>query len=327
MDMSNPVTMMTQKPRSVTRNYRDSVFRMLFKDKRRLLNLYNALCRTNYTDPEELVINTLENAIYLGRRNDISFVIHNQMYLFEHQSTVNPNMPLRNLLYISSLYNALLEKQNIYSKHRIMIPTPHFVTFYNGTEIQPERMVMKLSASFEPDGRNGWIGEGLEDGPDLELKVLQININKGYSKELMESCKDLQDYMLYVDRVRGYAKEMPVQEAVERAVDECIAEGILADFLAKNRAEVVMKLLFEYDQEEHYRMIAEEEKRYGREEGRAEGRTEGIREAVLEILGERSKVPEELEKRIEEEMDVDTLKRWLKLAIKADSLEEFVREL
>ena len=214
---------------SVVRNYKDSVFRMLFRDKRNLLSLFNAINRTNYQNPEDLEINTLENAIYMTVKNDISCVLDLQMHLYEQQSTVNPNMPLRDLFYVSTLLKKMVVGQDMYGKKRILLPTPKFIVLYNGTEEQPEWKTMRLSDSFMTD--TGEI--------NLELVVLQLNINKGMNPDLKQCCKTLQEYSQYVDRVREHSKEMSLENAVEQAVTECIEENILRDFLMENRAEVL----------------------------------------------------------------------------------------
>ena len=257
-----------------TRLYKDSVFRMLFSDKERLLNLYNALNGTNYTDPDELEINTLENAIYLGRKNDISFIIHSQMYLYEHQSTVNPNMPLRNLFYVASLFTRMVTEKNLLSKQPIHLPKPYFVVFYNGTEEQPERRLLRLSELYEPKVNREMIRLA-EEQPELELKTLVININKGYNKELKKSCRDLYEYMVYVVKVREYAKDYPLEKAVKNAIAYCIKNGILAAFLLERRAEVMSMSIFEYNQELHFRQIAEENQEAGWKKGHQEGETQG----------------------------------------------------
>lgn len=140
-----------QKMKAVVRNYRDTLFRMLFRDKERLLSLFNAVNGTHYDDPEELMITTLEGALYLGMKNDVSCMIDMMMQLYEHQSTVNPNMPLRNLFYVSDLLQKYVYEKglDIYSRKQIKIPTPKFVVFYNGEEEQPERKEFLLKNKAE----------------------------------------------------------------------------------------------------------------------------------------------------------------------------------
>lgn len=128
----------------VIQRYKDTVFRKIFMNPKELLSLYNAVNDTHYNNPEELEVTTLENAIYMNMKNDVSCVLDMWMNLYEHQSTVNPNIPLRDLFYTSRLYENMIVKRDIYSSKPIMLPAPKFITFYNGVEQQPERRIMKL---------------------------------------------------------------------------------------------------------------------------------------------------------------------------------------
>ena len=149
------------------------------------------------------------------------------------------------------------KKEDIYSSRRIALPNPKFVVFYNGREKQPARVEMRLSDSYShKDGE-----------PQLELIVTQININSGYNDDFLQACPILGDYAIYVDRVRRYQKDMALTDAVDRAVDECISEGILADFLKKNKAVVKNMSIYEYDEELHIKTMMD----IGREEGLIEG--------------------------------------------------------
>ena len=253
----------------VIRNYRDTLFRMLYRNKKRLLSLFNAVNGTQYDNPDDLTITTLEGVLYLGMKNDVSCIIDMMMQLYEHQSTVNPNMPLRNLFYVSDLLQKYLYEEglDIYSRKQIKIPTPKFVVFYNGDEEQPERKEIRLSKAFSAN-----TGE-----TNMELVVLQININKGQNEELKAACKTLQEYAEFTERAREHRKEMELEDAIRTTIDECIRDGILKDFLLKNKAEVYHMCLYEFDVELHERVLREEE----REEGRLEGRREGIREGRL----------------------------------------------
>lgn len=241
----------------VQRNYKDSIFRMLFKDKDNLLSLYNALNQTNYTDVEGLEIATLENAVYMNYKNDVSFVFDFELMLYEHQSTVNPNMPLRDLLYVADILQKRTYDKDLYGSKLISIPSPRFVVFYNGTDPQPERQVLKLSDAYEKK----------QEHPELELTVTMYNINYGCNEEIMDACKTLKEYAMYVERVRSYAKQMLLAEAVEKAVDDCIAEGILSEFLRKNRAEAIKVSIYEYDEELHFKTLFEEGVEAGMERG------------------------------------------------------------
>ena len=261
-------------PAPAQRNYKDTVFRMLFRDRTKLLELYNAVNGTQYTDPGELEEIGLENAVYMSVKNDVSCVMDLRLNLYEHQSTVNPNMPLRDLFYVSRLYEKMIqkEKKDLHSGKRIMIPAPRFVVFYNGTKEQPGRKILRLSESFYQS----------TDEVNLELIVLQLNINPGYNEEILEKCHTLNEYAQYVDRVRRYSRELDFREAVEKAVTECIKEGILREFLTANRAEVVQMSIFEYDEELHMATVREEGREEGRQEGLKEGREEGWQEGLKE---------------------------------------------
>ena len=189
-------------------------------------------------------------------------------------------MPLRQLMYVSTLYAGITRNSNLYGIKLIRIPTPKFVTFYNGEDEQPERQILNLSDAFEVQ----------EDDISLELKVLVLNINPGYNDRLLADCKLLGDYMSYIVKVRTYAKVMPIEEAVECAIEECIQDDILADFLRKNRAEARNVSIFEYDEARHLEMEREANREEGIKEGfkkgREEGREEGIKEGIeVEIFG------------------------------------------
>ena len=150
--------------------YKDTVFRMIFKDKENLLSLYNAINGTDYKNPEELEITTLENALYMNMKNDMSCVMDFSLNLYEHQSTVNPNIPLRDLFYVSKILQGLIVKEDLYSSRRIQIPVPRFYMFYNGVKEMPEQWEMKLSEScIRP--------ESGETDSMLELTVKAFNIN------------------------------------------------------------------------------------------------------------------------------------------------------
>ncbi len=198
-------------------------------------------------------------------KNDLAFVIDFGIYLYEHQSTINPNMPYRMLQYLSEEYERLTKDANLYRNRLVKIPTPHFVVFYNGVDEVPERQVLKLSDAYMVK----------EEFPQLELQVLVLNINDGYNKEVKEQCQILEEYMQYVNRVRRYRKDMQLVEAVDRAVDECIREGILRDFLLANRAEVKKMSIYEYDDEATKKLIAQDAYEDGMLEGIAQGISQG----------------------------------------------------
>ncbi len=314
---------MRTKVTKARKQYKDTVFRMLFKEEDRLRELYHAVAGQILgivsTDEEKLEIVTLENAVYLGMKNDLAFLIHFHLYLCEHQSTMNINMPYRFLEYITDEYARLTSGENIYGTKRIELPTPHFIVFYNGTAKQPERRILKLSDSFQMK----------ENHPKLELEVLVLNINAGYNEALKKQCKTLGEYMQYVNRVRKHAFTMPTDEAVDKAVDECIAEGILRDFLLANKAEVKRMSIYEYDEEATRKAIRETEYERGMEDGRLEGKIEGKIEgkasSIIDLLEELGVVSEEIKDNILSQTDEMVLSRWLKAAARAVDLKEWER--
>ena len=264
----------------VNRLYKSRIFAMLYQDKKELLDLYNAISGKHYEDPELLEINTLENAIYMTMRNDLSFLIDFRLSLYEHQSTYSPNLPLRDLFYISDLYSGMVKDENLYGIKLVQIPAPQFVIFYNGMKEMPDRTVLRLSDAYSVK----------EENPALELTAVMLNINRGHNEKLKGLCKSLKDYSEYTARVREYADTMPISEAVEQAICECIQEGILAEFLKQNRAEAKQVSIYEYDEEKHMRQeretFWEDGWAAGREEGREEGRLEGRKEGKLDLLRE-----------------------------------------
>ena len=259
-------TQVSEKIPAANRQYKDTVFRMLFSEKENLLSLYNAVTGKAYQNADDLKIVTLENAIYMGMKNDLAFMLETNIYLYEHQSTLNPNIPLRDLIYIGIEYQQYVDDKSLYSSRLQKIPAPKFMVFYNGTDAVDDRVELRLSNAYEH----------LAGEPDLELKVLMLNVNEGHNKELMEQCQTLKEYAIYVARVRQYASEMNLNDAVARAIDECIKEGILVEFLRKNRSEVKMVSILEYDKEWEEKKLRKAEYEAGRSEGIEIGKSEGI---------------------------------------------------
>ena len=257
---------MTKKVPAANRNYKDTIFRMLFSDRESLLSLYNVVNKRNYTNPDDLEIVTLENAVYMGMKNDLAFILDMNLYLYEHQSTVNPNIPLRDLFYIAAEYQKLIDRKSLYSSAIQKIPAPGFFVFYNGIEPLEDCCISRLSDAFLHTGAE----------PALELIVTTLNINEGHNCELMQHCRKLKEYAQYVAKVRKYAEQLPLENAVERAVTECIRENILADFLKKNRAEVVAMSIFEYDKVEEEKKLRKAEFEAGVEQGIEKGLAQGI---------------------------------------------------
>ena len=217
---------------------------------------------------------TLENAIYMGMKNDLAFIIDTNLYLYEHQSTYNPNMPLRDLFYICSEYQKLVDKKSLFSSTLQKIPAPNFIEFYNGSTVIADCTDLRLSSAFEH----------LTGEAKLELIVTVLNVNEGHNAELMQHCSTLNEYAQYVARVRHYATDMPLNQAVERAVDECIQKGILTEFLTQNRNEVISMSIFEYDKELEEKKLRKAEYEYGFSEGKKTGFQNATMETARRML-------------------------------------------
>ncbi|MBQ8638997.1 MAG: hypothetical protein IJ468_07500 [Lachnospiraceae bacterium] len=280
---------------NVARNYKDRLFVRLFGDKenkKNLLSLYNALNGTEYTDETALDITTIEGVVYMGMKNDVSCILDNTMALYEHQSSYNPNMPLRGFLYAGKLYDKYVVTQDIsiYGDTLIALPTPQYYVFYNGTdEMKTEdRIELRLSDAFgDPTAKERY-----------EWTAIMLNINCGRNRELMKKCSLLREYSMCVDTIREFTKmEKDWKNAIRKAVDECIQRGILADFLRNNKAEVVDMLLTEYDEQK----LLEQYRRRGYEAGTKNGCAIGIKmsQFVTEKLLE-AKRYEDLERAVKD---------------------------
>ncbi len=265
----------------VNREHKDRLFKFIFQEKKNLLELYNALNASSYNNPDDLEIVTLEDVIYMRMKNDISFILDYQLNLFEHQSSDNQNMPLRGFLYFARQYEKyVIENEcNLFGYKRIPIPTPQYVVFYNGDTWKGERKILKLSDSFTDKRIKGC----------MELEVLQLNINYGHNKEIMEKCRILWEYAVFVGKVKTYNKAMPIEEAADRAVNECIQEGILKEILISHRAEVKDMLLTEYDEEKMKRLF---QKEYEEEVAKAEKRIAKAEEETAKVREENAKKDE-----------------------------------
>ena len=259
--------------------YRSDVFSLLLQEKERALEVYNAMNGTSYDDPELVEIVPVENrGISLSVRNDASFVLDASLSIYEHQSTICPNMPVRSLIYFANIIHERIRKKNVYGKTLIRIPTPRFVVFYNGTEAAPERYEMRLSDAFEKK----------DECPQIELICQFYNINAGYNEGLLAKCPTLRDYMYFVDLVRRYHEKdgfKNLRGAIERAIDQCIAENVLKQFLIEHRSEVMKMMQLDYTFERQLELEREEGRAEGREEGREAGRAEG-REEGQQILAD-----------------------------------------
>jgi len=255
----------------INKKYKDRLFRLIFQDKKDLLELYNAINNSDYTNPEDLTITTIEDVVYMGMKNDLSFLIDDVLNLYEHQSSFSPNLPLRGLFYFSSLYREQIEpvKQRLYTNSPLYIPFPQYLVFYNGTKEEPERQELKLSDLFITNGKGAT--------PALECTALVLNINLGHNRKLMEKCKALKEYAQFIAAIReNIAVGMIFEDAVENAVDVCIKKEILSEILRKNRVEVIEMILTEYDENEFRDFLKEEAWNEGHKAGMEDGIKRGI---------------------------------------------------
>ena len=262
------------RKKKVNRKYKDRLFRLVFEDRSDLLELYNAVNGSHYDNPADLEITTLDDAVYIGMKNDISFLIGDILNLYEHQSSYNPNMPIRGLLYLADVYRKIIDQQelNVYSYTRLSLPYPKYVVFYNGTQWAPDRIEMKLSDSFNSE---------LTKELSLEFVAVMLNINVGHNKEIMEGCRRLKDYSSFVGEVRLLTNEgIPLRTAVDTAIDTCIERDILADILSAHRAEVRDMCLYDYDFKKHMEMERKEWEGIGLEKGLRQGLEQGLEQGV-----------------------------------------------
>jgi len=247
------------------REYKDRLFKAIFgrnteESKKWRLELYNALNGSSYTDPDALEVNTIENVIYLTMRNDVSFLVDSQMTLYEQQSTYNPNLPLRGLMYFSQLYQMHLSRlgKTLHRSTLVKIPNPKFVVFYNGEKETPDRLNLKLSDAFEIHDTSG----------NFEWTAELINISQNHNISLQKKCEPLYNYIQYISRISENKKKgMSAMNAVDEAMDWAVHANLLNGFFKVQKEEVLAMSLTEYDAEEVMRDIREE----GREIGIAEG--------------------------------------------------------
>ena len=237
---------------NVNKNHKDRLFRLLFGSeeyKDNTLSLYNALRGTDYTNVDDIEITTMDDSIYMKMKNDVSFLVFSYMELYEHQSSYNPNMPIRGLIYIGGLFDKYIKTHNldVYSSRKLELPTPRYVVFYNGDKDAPDRETTRLSELFSNPEESC-----------LEMTVDNYNINYGHNKYLLDKCKALKQYAQFVEQIKYNRKNgMSVEDAVCNAVDYCIEHDILKELLLARKSEVILMCITEYNEILH---IANEKK-------------------------------------------------------------------
>lgn len=272
----------------INKKYKDRLFCFVFgreENKKWTLDLYNAINNTTYDNIDDVQIFTIENVLYMGMKNDVALIVEDVLSVYEQQSTFNPNMPLRELIYVSKLYSRYIRtnKLNVYSESLIKVPKPKLVVFYNGKK-DKEDTVLKLSDAFIDNTSNV--------DSDISVNVKMININYGKNEELLEKCKILEEYSWFIDRVRLNSSIIEIGEAVNRALNEMPDEFELKSYLLAHKAEVTDMCITEYNEEETLKAIGEEKFA----EGKAEGKTEDINRISQMVLD--GIIPEDVAKTI-----------------------------
>jgi len=216
------------------RNHKDSVFTRLFSEKSNLLELYSAISGKSYPESTNIEIVTLSDVLYMNQINDIAFVLEDKLIvLVEHQSSINNNMPLRMLQYLSAEYDMIIDRKSLYKQKRMMIPAPEFIVLYNGDKKFPDYKELKLSDSYK------------FKTPDLylELVVRIYNINKGHNAEMASRSSALSGYEEFIAQIKENLKSMELREAIKLAVKTCISKNILVSFLERHSSEVLNMLI------------------------------------------------------------------------------------
>lgn len=297
---------------TVNKKYKDRLFRLLFGNenyKENTLALYNALNGTTYTNADDVTIYTIDDVIYIDMKNDVAFILDSDLSLWEQQSTHNPNMPLRGLMYFGKLYDKYITdtNKNVYRKKLVTIPTPKYVVFYNGVEQRPAVEKLRLTDAFIHEDRSG----------AFEWTATVINLNHPELDSRLLACKVLVDYTTFVKKVQEYKQETNLETAINRAVNECIRDGVLKEILLLHKAEVIELVLTEFNKELYEQGLKEdaweegleEGRAAGMKEGRAEGKAIGITETLISLV---RKGLISLEDAAEEaKMDVNSLKDLL----------------
>lgn len=254
------------------RNYKSSIFAMLYEKKENIMDLYNGIYDDKCTNPEEITVNTLtdedgvESGIFARFRNDLSFIFGTYLNMFEHQSTINNNIPIRMLIYISELINKIVPRKQLYRETAVKIPAPRFVVFYNGINDAPLETELKLSDQYTTE----------QTDPDLELKVAVYNINTKKGSELLKRSRTLREYMIFVDRAQAVLNEakdeLEKRQALGRVIDDCVSEGILTELLRERREEIIVTSILNYDQAAHEQALHDE------------GIQQGIQQSVKNLM-------------------------------------------
>jgi len=290
-------------PVNVTRNFKDSMFRSLFRNSARFLELYNAIKGTNYGPDTEMVDTTLDDALIMDELNDVSFLIDGKLVVFiEHQYTLNYNMPLRMLMYAGRVMETLLKSRDIYREDMVEIPDTEFYVIYNGKTEFPDHVTLRLS-----DMRNE---ERKKYPPKLELVVDIYNIYNGANAELLSRSRTLGDYEVFVELFHQYyVKTRDRGKALKLTVAECRARGTQEEIIEIFAKGVDNMIFTKFNLEEAKEVWKEEAEargmkegmakgmEKGMEKGREEGMREGLERGVIALI-EQGLTPEEAKEKL-----------------------------
>ncbi|MCR4998588.1 MAG: Rpn family recombination-promoting nuclease/putative transposase [Lachnospiraceae bacterium] len=253
---------MSEETRVSEKKHKDRLFLFLFgqeEHKDWTLSLYNAVNHSNYTDPEEIEFNTIKEALYLGMHNDVSFLIADEVNLYEHQSTYNPNMPLRQMQYLAGMYEAYLKKHklNKYGRTQIILPVPHLIVFYNGLQEMDNEVTLRLSDAFPSERR---------EESDVEVTVHMLNINLEHNREFLAKCRPLFEYSWLVETTRQFKSKYD-DDAFDEAIKIMPLDFMIRERILAHREEVKTMLLTEYDEKESRELFRLEGQREGEKIG------------------------------------------------------------
>ena len=250
------------------RNHKDSTFCLLFSEPTRAIELYNAVTGENLPPDTELTYTTLANALYIDRNNDLGFVIQKRhLVMSECQSTINWNIPMRCLGYVSRSLENLAGKEGLYGSKLVKFPVPEFYLFYVGNETWNTK-TLKLSDSFQAPPKEN----------SLELVVKFVNLNYNTDNEILQKSPSLLGYskLLYYIKTAAKANGGDLKSAIDTSVKQCMEEGLIEDFLRKHSREVTGMLFNEITVEEFAEIRAREAYEDGEKSGFTKGETVGL---------------------------------------------------
>ena len=272
------------KKRQVKREYKDRLFKLLFGNpeyKKFTLALYNAVNGTDYTNEEDIEITTLEDFVYMRMKNDLSFLFLDTMSMYEHQSTINPNITFRFLEYASSVYHKYLverygDDKVKYSSKPIVLPPADCVVFYNGKEDVPDVTILQLSDLYPEGSKTG----------SIQVTARMYNVNEGRNRQLLEACKPLQNFSWLVARIRKNWETMDLKEAIERAIDDMPEDFVIREIVMKYRSYISDIIFTEFNEQEHDKNVFEDGREVGIKQGIKQGIQQGTQNGKVLILAD-----------------------------------------